>query len=130
VLPLALPEWRAAAAMGSLEAAPGGLLLRQQTRARGLYAPLFIDLGPHRMKWPLTWRQLTVGEKLQIQKPDVAVGYRVQVGGDQWLFYRSLAAPASRTLLGQNVLHEFYAARFDTEGEADELLAVDPAGGS
>ena len=130
VLPLALPEWRAAAAMGSLEAAPGGLLLRQQTRARGMYAPLFIDLSPHRMKWPLTWRQLTVGEKLQIQKSDVAVGYRVQVGGDQWLFYRSLAAPASRTLLGQNVLHEFYAVRFDTEGEADELLAVDPAGGS
>ena len=75
------------------------------------------------MKWPVTWRQLTVGEKLQIQKPDVAVGYRVQAGGDQWLFYRSLAAPASRTLLGQNVLHEFYAARFDMEGEADELLA-------
>jgi hypothetical protein len=130
VLPLALPEWRAAAATGSLEAVPGGLLLRQQARARGLYAPLFIDLSPHRMKWPLTWRHLTVGEKLQIQKPDVAVGYRVQVGGDQWLFYRSLAAPASRTLLGQNVLHEFYAARFDTEGEADELLALDPADGS
>jgi hypothetical protein len=128
VLPLALPEWRAAAAVGSLEAAPGGLLLRQQTRARGLYAPLFIDLSPHRMKWPLTWRHLTVGEKLQIQKPDVAVGYRVQIGGDQWLFYRSLADPACRTLLGQNVLHEFYAARFDTEGEADELLALDPAG--
>ena len=130
VLPLALPEWRAAAATGSLEAAPGGLLLRQQTRARGLYAPLFIDLSPHRMKWPLTWRHLTVGEKLQIQKPDVAVGYRVQIGGDQWLFYRSLADPACRTLLGQNVLHEFYAARFDTEGEADELLALDPADAS
>lgn len=130
VLPLALPEWRSAAATGSLEAAPGGLLLRQHTQARALYAPLFIDLSPHRLKWPLTWRQLTVGEKLQIQKPDVAVGYRVQVGGDQWLFYRSLAAPASRTLLGQNVLHEFYAARFDTEGEADELLAIDPAGTS
>jgi len=54
------------------------------------------------------------------------VGYRVQTGGDQWLFYRSLSAPASRTLLGQNLLHEFLAARFDTEGDVDELLAIDP----
>jgi len=128
VLPLALPEWRAAAAAGSLDGVPEGLLLRQQARARGLYAPLFIDLSPHRLKWPVTWRQLTVAERLEIQKPDAAVGYRIQVGGDQWLFYRSLTPPASRTLLGQNVLHEFLAARFDTEGEADELLAIDPVG--
>jgi len=127
VLPVALPEWRAAAAGNALEAAAGGLLLRRQTTARGLYAPLFIDFSSHRQKWPLTWRQLTVGEKLQIQSPDVAVGYRIQVGGDQWLFYRSLAAPGNRTLLGQNVRHEFYSARFDTEGKADELLALDPA---
>lgn len=130
VLPVAIPEWRLAAATGGLEAGPGGLQLRQRTQARGLYAPLFLDLSPHRQKWPLTWRQLTVAEKLQIQSPDVAVGYRVQVGGDQWLFYRSLTDLASRTLLGQNIRHEFYAARFDTEGEADELLALDPAGTS
>lgn len=126
VLPLALAEWRTAAGAGSLESAEGGLLLQQQARGRRLYAPLFIDLSPDRVKRPVTWRQLTVGEKLQIQPPEVAVGYRVHTGGDQWLFYRSLAPPASRTLLGQNVLHEFLAARFDVEGDADELLAIDP----
>lgn len=126
ILPLALPEWRTAAAGGSLEAVSDGLLLRQQARGQRLYAPLFIDLRSDRMKWPVTWRQLTVGERLEIQPPDVAVGYRVHTGGDQWLFYRSLAPPASRTLLGQNVLHEFLAARFDVEGDADELLAIDP----
>jgi len=126
VLPLALPEWRTAAGAGSLESVSDGLQLRQQARGRGLYAPLFIDLSPHRLKWPVTWRQLTVAERLEIQSPDVAVGYRVQTGGDQWLFYRSLSAPASRTLLGQNLLHEFLAARFDTEGDVDELLAIDP----
>jgi hypothetical protein len=128
VFPVALPEWRAAAAAGSLECVRGRLQVRQQVQSQGLYAPLFFDLAAHRRSWPATWRQLTVAEQLQIQKPDVAVGYRVQVGIDQWLFYRSLAAPAARTLLGQHTAHEFLAARFDEEGEADQLLAIDATG--
>jgi hypothetical protein len=68
---------------------------------------------------------LTVGQRLQILPPSVAVGYRVQCGGQQWLFYRSLAPAASRTVLGQNIAHEFYAGRFDRDGEADQLVAVD-----
>jgi hypothetical protein len=124
VMPLALPEWRVAKADGSLEATADGLELRHTARAPRLYAPLFIDLDRKRFKKPFTWRQLTIGEQLQIQPPSAAVGYRVQVGGDQWLFYRSLTPPANRTLLGQNLFHEFYAGRFDTDGEADELIAL------
>ena len=62
VFPVALPEWRAAAASGSLESVRGRLQVRQQVRARGLYAPLFFDLAAHRLKWPATWRQLTVAD--------------------------------------------------------------------
>jgi len=124
VMPLALPEWRNAKADGSLEAAADGLELRQTARASRLYAPLFIDLDRKRLDEPLTWRQLTVGESLQTQPRSAAVGYRVQVGEGQWLFYRSLTPPANRTLLGQNLSDEFYAGRFDTDGEADELIAL------
>lgn len=127
VLPLALPEWRSALAPGSLATTGRGLQLSQQTTAARMYVPLFVDLKPKRAKLPFTWRRLTIGEKLQIVGNDEAVGYRVQIGGEQWLFYRSLAAPASRTILGQNLLHEFFAARFDCEGEAEELINVNPA---
>ncbi|MBL7040844.1 MAG: hypothetical protein ISR77_19575 [Pirellulaceae bacterium] len=124
VMPLALPEWRVAKTDGTLEATADGLELRQKARAARLYAPLFIDLDRKRLKKPLTWRQLTVGEELQAQPPSAAVGYRVQVGAGQWLFYRSLTPPANRTVLGQNLYNEFYAGRFDTDGEVDELIAI------
>ena len=58
-------------------------------------ASLFIDLRKDRFVRPVTWRQLTVAENLSIQPADVAVGYRVQIGADQWLFYRSLAPRAT-----------------------------------
>ena len=69
-----------------------------------------------------TWRQLTVAEHLLPQPREVAVGYRVQLGYDQWLIYRSLAPRGSRSVLGQNVADEFVAARFDAgwrPGRAD-----------
>jgi len=125
MMPLALSEWRVAKADGTLEATAEGLELRQTVRASRLYAPLFVDLDRKRMNKPFTWRHLTVAENLQIQPRSAAGGYRVQVGEGQWLFYRSLTPPANRTLLGQNLFHEFYAGRFDMDGEADELIALD-----
>jgi hypothetical protein len=123
-MPLALPEWRTAKVDGVLEAGGSGLELRQRVRASRLYAPLFVDLDRKRMRKQRTWRQLTVAEKLEVQPPSVAVGYRVQVGDEQWLFYRSLTPPANRTLLGQNLFNEFFAARFDRHGEAEELVGI------
>ncbi len=123
-MPLALPEWRAAEVAGVLEAGGSGLELRQRVRASRLYAPLFVDLDRKRMRKQRTWRQLTVAEKLEVQPPSVAVGYRVQAGDDQWLFYRSLTRPANRTILGQNLSNEFFAARFDREGEAEEMIGI------
>jgi hypothetical protein len=125
VMPLSLPEWRASRADGELEAVAEGLQLRKKITGQRLYAPLFIDLKPKRSRLPLTWRSLTVAHQLEIQPSSDAVGYRVKAGGEQWLFYRSLAPSASRTVLGMNLLHEFYAARFDIDGEAEELLGID-----
>jgi hypothetical protein len=124
-LPLALPEWRIDPRMGELTAADGHFHLTQQTRARAIACPLFTDLKPNRAKKPCTWRQLTVAESLVIQPADVAVGYRVQCGKDQWLFYRSQAPRANRTLLGQNTSSEFFAARFVAKtGGVEDLVEI------
>ena len=125
VLPLALPEWRTDRRIGHLRAVADGLELQQSAEGKALYAPLLIDLDPSRLGKTATWRQLTVAERLEIVSADTAVGYRVLLGRDQWMIYRSLAAPSSRTLLGQHVAAECIIARFDEEGEADPMVEVE-----
>lgn len=90
-----------------------------------MFAPLFVDLNRKRLDKPLTWRQLTVGQLREIVPHDVAVGYRVQVGKAQWLMYRSLAPAAIRTVLGQNLMHEFLVGRFHADGHAATLLEIE-----
>ena len=93
---------------------------------RGVFTPpLMFDMDTKRMLRPATWRTLTVAENRAIQPADVAVGYRVQTGKEQWLFYRSLAERGNRTLLGQNLSSEFLAARFNRNGETDPLLEIE-----
>jgi hypothetical protein len=126
VLPLGLSEWRSERFRGDL-CTDGGLLeLRQSAgNAAGLFAPWFIDLAPRRFGRPVTWRQLTVAEDRQIQPDDAAVGYRVQIGNRQWIFYRSLAACGNRTLLGHNLVSEFLAARFSRQGVPETLIEIE-----
>ncbi len=125
VLPIALPEWRSAASHGSLEMDEQKLHLGMHVSSRRLYAPLFVDLSARRWVEKRTWRQLTVAERLEIQGPDVAAGFRVQLGRKQWLIYRSLAPHRNRTLLGQNLSQEFVVARFDDEGCLQELIEIE-----
>ncbi len=68
---------------------------------------------------------MTIAENLQIQPAEVAVGYRVQLGKAQWLFYRSLARRANRTILGQNLSSEFLAGRFGKDGTTEELIEIE-----
>lgn len=126
VAPLTLSEWRSERRRGDLFVADGLLELRHgATSAHNLFAAWFIDLAPRRLGRPITWRQLTVAEDRQIQTDDVAVGYRVQVGSRQWLFYRSLAACGNRTLLGHNLVSEFLAARFSRQGVPETLIEIE-----
>ncbi len=125
VLPLALPEWRADRRIGELKQTSRGLELRQSMAGQNLYAPLFIDLDRQRFTRQTTWRQLTVAESLEIQPPDVAAGYRVAIGDEQWLVYRSLAEKANRTLLGHNLSSEMLFAQFDETGEVESLAEID-----
>lgn len=126
VMPLALPEWKCEGRRaGTLQAGEAGLSYQVHRTGPRLYVPLFIDLSPSRLKNQFTWRQLSVGQDLEAVRPDVAAGYRVQAGSQQWLFYRSLAELASRTVLGQNTFHEFVGGRFDRRGEVDPLIEIE-----
>jgi hypothetical protein len=125
VLPLALPEWRSGPSCGTLESKDGALVLSQTTSAQSLMAPLFVDLDRRRLKHQLTWRQLTVAEDRQIVPPDVASGYRVQIGKAQWLLYRSLSDVGIRTVLGKNLMHEFLLGRFRSSGKIKTLMEIE-----
>ena len=121
MMPLALNEWRQDRSHGEF----GGSGLRQRLVGTGLYAPLFIDLDPKRLRKPRTWRQLTVGEQLHLVRRDEAAGFRVQIGKQQWVIYRSLNGTANRTFLGQNVINEFLVARFLNDGEIETLIEIE-----
>ena len=125
VLPLAQPEWRIDTRPGTLAAVEERMELSQSATGSALFAPLFVDLDRRRIARPYTWRQLTVGENLASQPPDVAVGYRVMVGRQQWLIYRSLAPAANRSLLGHNLVSGMLLARFDGKGEVESLVEIE-----
>jgi hypothetical protein len=124
VLPLALPEWRSEPGRGELRT-DAGLELRQSQRGRALFAALWIDLEPRRRRCERTWRRLTVAELLRPVGPDVAVGFRVQVGRRQWVVYRSLGRVAPRSLLGLHTTSDFVVARFPQSGMAEPLLDIE-----
>ncbi|HEY5316046.1 MAG TPA: hypothetical protein VIK18_26195 [Pirellulales bacterium] len=126
VLPVALGEWRSDARAGRLTFGDGRLRLRQSTPSgRGLFAPLWFDLNRSRLGLPLTWRGLTVAENRENQPRDAAVGYRVQVGRQNWLIYRSFTGGANRTLLGHHLLTQFLIGQFTTAGEVLKLIEIE-----
>lgn len=126
VLPIALPEWRIDPRIGELTSIDGQLQLVEDRPGKNLSCPLFFDFNSKRLNKACTWRQLTVAQALEIQPPDVAAGYRIQSGKDQWLVYRSQAAPANRTVLGYNLSIEGVIGRFRSpSGEVEELLQVE-----
>jgi hypothetical protein len=126
LLPLALSEWRVDPRGGELSLVGNGVRLAEKTTGRSLACPLFIDLCPIRSALPCTWRQLTVAEALSIKSSDVAVSYRMQSGGDQWVYYRSQGPRGNRTFMGQNTSSECVIAGFKApSGETMPLLELE-----
>lgn len=124
-LPLALPEWRAERGVGSLAASDGRLEIAQTSPAERMFIPLLFDVEPSRIRQPLTWRRLTVGQDREIVPADEAAGFRAQVGATQWVVYRSLTEPAVRTVLGKNLMHEFLVGHFPPNGRIQTVLEID-----
>jgi hypothetical protein len=128
VLPLALPEWRRQPSSGSLTSDDDSLIANADAGGqRRIYMPVLISLKAKAAKQKFTWRHLTVGEELRIVSRDEAVAYRVQIGEEQWLLYRTLAAATRRTALGMHTMADFFAGHWDaSEGEPDTLVEVEP----
>ena len=124
-LPLALGEWKSDRLPGGFGADEGCLQLEQVAKGNAIYCPLFIDLSPKRCVAPRTWRSLTVAEELKILDRDQAVAYRIQVGEQQWVVYRSLSGIANRTFLGENQMCEFFVGKTDGDVAADELIQIE-----
>jgi hypothetical protein len=126
VVPLSASEWQIGPTDATLkETADGHLLLSTQGLGR-LYAPLWFDFQQRRFDRMRTWRQLTIADQLQITDRDEAAGYRMQVGSEQWVVYRSLAEDRCRSVLGKHLNGGFYASRFDpSDGSHDALVTVD-----
>ncbi len=125
VLPPSLAEQETDAAPGALCADDDALVLRLSGEGNGLFAPLVFDLHGSRTRYPYTWRQLTVGEKLEKVPREKAAGFRVQLFKDQYLLYRSLTAPTNRTVLGHNLVSDFFLGRFDKETGIETILDVE-----
>lgn len=124
VLPLALPEWRSDHRFGQLHSDQRSLTLEQQGAGASLFAPVLIDLDARRVNLQRTWRQLTVAQDRNILPGQTAAAFRVQIGAEQWLFYRSLTGRANRSVLGHNLVTEFLAARFTRRGTTKQLLEI------
>ncbi len=124
-MPLGMPEWWAEQHRGELKATTEGLELREATAGQGLYVPMFIDLDRGRFRRRMTWRRLTVAESLTPVSPEVAAGFRVAVGAEQWLIYRALAARGNRTLLGHNLATESLIARFGKDGKVTSIVEIE-----
>jgi hypothetical protein len=125
IVPTAQPEWRAEFCHAEIAEREGRLTLEQAALGHNLFAPLWIDINAERLRRPLTWRRLTVGENLAVVPRDVAVGYRIQSGDEQWLIYRSLDRVGNRSVLGVNTVSSFAALRFFTSGKTQEIVAIE-----
>ncbi|MEL6108037.1 MAG: hypothetical protein AAFU85_18585 [Planctomycetota bacterium] len=126
VLPLSAHEWRNGGTQTVIGKTSDGRLSITSRGRRQLYVPLWFDFARARFRKKRTWRQLTVAEDLRIVGADAAAAFRVQVGKEQWILYRSMSAAKPRTFFGRQMIADFYVARFDASTESfEDLITVD-----
>jgi hypothetical protein len=126
VIPLSASEWKIGPSDANIQESADDCLVFSSSGAGRLYAPLWLDFQKRRFKRMRTWRQLTVADQLRLVGRDEAVGYRIQLGSEQWVVYRSLGERACRTVLGKHLIADFFSARFCPEdGGHEALVTVD-----
>jgi hypothetical protein len=126
VLPLSLPEWRRDRQCGALAVRDGHLEWSIGASGPSCFSCLFLDFDRRRRTRPYTWRRLTVAEDRLVVGPYRAAGFRVRIGSEQWLLYRSLEPGRPRTLLGQHLLTDFLLGRLRRSADLETILQVDP----
>jgi hypothetical protein len=127
VLPVGMSEWRSdrsGSIRGGLTAINELELVMSGDQLSALYCPLFFALSPKAADKQYTWRQLVVVKKLAREAQDQASAVRIQVGGRQWLLYRSLTQEANRTFMGQNYASEFVFGEFLLDGKLKPYVEI------
>jgi hypothetical protein len=127
VMPIGFSEWKRGLKSGGLSAKSKTLVMETPSDKDRFYAPLVVALKGAAKTPVYTWRQLTLAQDLKIVAGDAAQGFRVQIGKDQWVIYRSLTPCIRRTLMGLHLNTEFYAARFQAkDGSYEPMIEVNP----
>lgn len=125
LFPLALDEWRHGAEDDGLIQEKNAIVLRCRARGKGFYSPMLFDLDTKRCEGPVTWRHLEVGCEGKRVPDDEAVGYRIRLGNEQYLVYRSLRENQTRSVLGHHLLADFLFARFNPSSGVESLIELE-----
>ncbi|WP_044303685.1 hypothetical protein [Rhodopirellula sallentina] len=126
VMPLAANEWRVGQTDCQTAVSDDRHLVVTTTGQGAVYSPVWIDMETGRLRRKRTWRQLTIAEDLTIIPRGIAAAFRVQMGSEHWVVYRSLAPGGPRSLMGKHLIADFFAARFHPgDGGMEELVTVD-----
>jgi hypothetical protein len=125
VMPLSAPEWTAARSPARLEASPAGLTMRHAVDGRVLFAPLFVGCRPIHALRARTWRRLTVACHRAAVPADQAMGFRIRVGDQQWLLFRSFGQKEPYSVLSMQLLCEFYLGRIERNQTITDLLRIE-----
>lgn len=131
MLSLQTSEWRVGKSAVKIDVT-GSNEVRLQAKSQppsdnggGVYAPLWLDFQQRRFDRPRTYRQLTVADDLRIVDPDEALAYRIQIGSEHWVVYRTLRGHRPRTFLGKHLIADFHCGRFSPgEGIIDDLVTI------
>ena len=126
LFPLGWPQDRFAPAPGKMQLDRQGLAMEVRVTGDGLCLPLFLDWHPPRRDTPCDWSLLTVAEDGQVIDRSQALGSRLRLGREQWLYFYNIRPGAlPRTVLGHHTLYETVIARVKRGGEIVPLVQVD-----
>ncbi|MEO9593431.1 hypothetical protein [Rhodopirellula bahusiensis] len=132
MLPLPAAEWRIGATDCTAEPSEteneSHSVVVTTNGIGAVYSPVWIDFQSRRFHRKRTWRTLTVADDLQLIPRNIATGFRIQIGSEQWMVYRSLIGRRPRSVLGKHLVADFFAGRFHPgDGGVEELVTVDDA---
>lgn len=126
MFPLALPQDRVISSSGALNSHGREIELMQSGAGNALFVPLLIEWNPKRTRAAADWRGLTVGEMSRAVPSAVAAGFRLRLGRQQWVVYRSLRRSGhARSVLGYHTHHETVIGEFASDGTVKPLIEIE-----